>query len=65
MGDRGYNAGGWAYMRRVWCPKCGFSFLTGNHDAAAYNTDTARPMRECRRASKCAERVARKKAKGK
>jgi hypothetical protein len=56
MGNRGFNAGGWAYMRRVWCPLCGWSFLVGIHDDRTYDTDTDRPKRVCNRTEKCRER---------
>lgn len=53
MGDRGFNAGGWAYMRRVWCPLCGLSYLTGNRNPSVYDRDTDRPKRVCSNKTKC------------
>lgn len=30
MGDRGFNAGGYAYMTPVKCPRCGKAYLVGH-----------------------------------
>lgn len=63
MGNRGFNAGGWAYMPRVWCPKCGWSFLIGNETFNRYcDRDSKRPMLCCNNQKKCAERERRKRA---
>ena len=32
MGDRGKNAGGFAYMKRVLCPLCGVNHPVGRDD---------------------------------
>lgn len=56
MGDRGFNAGGWAYMLRVWCSRCGFSYLIGKRDPLVMERDTSRPTRPCSNQMKCAER---------
>jgi ribosomal protein S27AE len=51
VGDRGFNAGGWAYMKRVKCPRCGWSFLIGNRN----------PRKTCANKAKCDARRAKKK----
>ena len=64
MGDRGWNAGGWAYMPRVWCPACGWSFLVGNGKFDEQcSRDSKRPMMRCSNLKKCEERRKRKKRK--
>lgn len=42
MGNRGYNAGGFAYMIWVKCYLCGKKFIIGNHN----------PRRICRKCEK-------------
>lgn len=65
MGGRVFNAGGWAYMPRVWCPDCGFSFLIGNERfrKAGCEYSNPRPLMRCGNRAKCRERQAKKKGK--
>ncbi len=51
MGGRGYNAGGFAYMAVITCPKCGCRRKLG-HDAIK------RGWLECGNKSKCDARAA-------
>ena len=37
MGSRGFNAGGFAYMPRVTCPRCGLNHVVSNRNYAAGN----------------------------
>lgn len=53
MGNRGHNAGGFAWMPRVACTTCGAIFPIRN----------ANPRRVCANVGKCDARVARKAAK--
>lgn len=50
MGDRGFNAGGFAYMDRVMCPRCGVIRPLGRD--AIKRGDIA-----CQNITKCDERV--------
>lgn len=52
MGDRGFNAGGFAYMDWVVCRKCGRKFPIGKRN----------PRRICARREKCEARQKRKAA---
>lgn len=54
MGDRGFNAGGFAYMKWIHCAKCGRKFPIGRR-----NTRTV-----CSNEADCQKRAARKAAKG-
>lgn len=48
MGDRGFNAGGFAYMLWVKCERCGKKFPIGRQN----------PRRECLDKAKCEARLA-------
>lgn len=62
MSSRPFGSAGWKYMRRVWCPRCGFSFLTGRGNPATFEADTDRPVQPCRNPRKCKERQQKKEA---
>lgn len=54
MGDRGFNAGGFAYMTWVKCPKCGRNYPLGRRrlDSGDY---------ACQGKEQCEQRQAKKK----
>jgi hypothetical protein len=58
MGDRGFNAGGFAYMVDVTCAKCGRRFKIGRRTLAAFKA--RREPATCMDPVKCAARAARR-----
>ena len=50
MGDHGANAGGFAYMPRVICPRCGLNHVVSNRNHRANRW-------ECGDEKRCAERA--------
>lgn len=61
MGDRGFNAGGYAYMRRVWCPCCGISYPVGHRRfEQATDKDGEKPKLYCRDKPSCVARATKK-----
>ena len=54
MGDRGFNAGGYAYMKWVQCTMCGRKFPIGNSN----------PRRTCSNKKTCESRQRKRKTDG-